>query len=194
MSVAFFLLVIKNTAERNYHINRTPAHNREQNNERISTPGCRITNYAILPITRTPLVLPFEFIVTGKPVSYQTKDKKRLQTWKATVRTTAEYCWKAEPAIGLLLRVTITHYYDAPPGQEDAVPDSDNIVKPIRDALNGAIYVDDYQISDFVSRRRNLNGSFRIKGMSPVLAEGFCKGEEFLHILIEPAPDPETLN
>jgi crossover junction endodeoxyribonuclease RusA len=139
-------------------------------------------------------VLPFEFVVTGKPVSHQTKDKKRLQAWKIQVRDAAKTYWKADSPIGGHLRVIITHYYDAEPGFEDAVPDSDNIVKPVRDALNGVIYVDDYQITDFVSRRRSLNGSFRIKGISPVLAEGFCKGEEFLHVRIEVAPDPTELS
>lgn len=134
-------------------------------------------------------MLPFEFIVTDKPVSHQAKDKKRLQAWKATVRQAAASHWKAAAPVGDNVRVTITHYYDALPGAEETVPDSDNIVKPIRDALNGLIYVDDYQITDFVSRRRSLNGSFRVKGMSPTLAEGFCKGEEFLHILVEAAPD-----
>ncbi len=147
----------------------------------------------MLATVRNSAVLPFEFIVSGKPVSHQTKDKKRLQAWKATIRSTAEHYWQAVPASGAFLQVTITHYYDAPPGHEESVPDSDNIVKPVRDALNGAIYVDDYQITDFVSRRRNLNGSFQIKGMSTVLATGFCKGEEFLHILIETAPNLTNL-
>jgi crossover junction endodeoxyribonuclease RusA len=139
-----------------------------------------------------PPVLPFEFVVTGKPISHQTKDRKRLQTWKTTVRNAAEACWTTHPT-GEPVRVIITHYYDVEPGNETGVPDSDNIVKPVRDALNGVIYVDDYQITDFVSRRRSLNGSFRIKGMSLVLAKGFCSGEEFLHILIEAAPDPTEL-
>jgi crossover junction endodeoxyribonuclease RusA len=139
-----------------------------------------------------PPVLPFEFVVTGKPISHQTKDRKRLQAWKTTVRNTAEACWRTQPT-GDSVRVVITHYYDVEPGNETGVPDSDNIVKPVRDALNGVIYVDDYQITDFVSRRRSLNGSFRIKGMSLVLAKGFCSGEEFLHIQIEAAPDPSEL-
>ncbi|NJO80641.1 MAG: RusA family crossover junction endodeoxyribonuclease [Cyanobacteria bacterium RM1_2_2] len=139
-------------------------------------------------------MLPFEFIVTGKPVSHQAKDRKRVQAWKLDVRNAAEACWKPGRPVGDQVRVVITHYYDAVPGSEDTVPDSDNIVKPVRDALNGLIYVDDYQVTDFVSRRRNLNGSFRVKGMSPVLAEGFCQGEEFLHVKIEVAPDPEELN
>lgn len=139
-------------------------------------------------------MLPFEFTVTGKPVSHQAKDRKRVQAWKLEVRKAAESSWKLGKPVGDYVRVVITHYYDAVPGAEDTVPDSDNIVKPVRDALNGLIYVDDYQITDFVSRRRSLNGSFRVKGMSPVLAAGFCQGEEFLHVRIESAPDPEELN
>ena len=138
-------------------------------------------------------MLPFEFIVSGKPISHQTKDKKRLQAWKDKVRQAAKVCWKADAPLGSSLRVVITHYYDVGAGDESGVPDSDNIVKPIRDALNGVIYADDYQITDFLSRRRNLNSSFRVKGMSPTLAEGFCKGEEFLHVLVENAPDPSDL-
>jgi Holliday junction resolvase RusA-like endonuclease len=139
-------------------------------------------------------LLPFEFVVTGKPVSHQTKDRKRLQIWKSNVRAVASACWGTAPPLGASLRVIITHYYDASGGNEHDVPDSDNIVKPVRDALNGLIYADDYQVTDFVSRRRSLNGSFRIKGISPVLAEGFCAGQEFLHIRIESAPDPSDLN
>jgi crossover junction endodeoxyribonuclease RusA len=139
-------------------------------------------------------VLPFEFVVIGKPISHQTKDRKRVQAWKETVRQVAQACWTERAPLGDCLRVVITHYYEVPVGEESGVPDSDNIVKPVRDALNGVIYVDDYQITDFVSRRRNLNDSFRVKGMSTALAEGFCKGEEFLHIKIEAAPDPSDLS
>ncbi|NJO43466.1 MAG: RusA family crossover junction endodeoxyribonuclease [Cyanobacteria bacterium CRU_2_1] len=139
-------------------------------------------------------MLPIEFVVIGKPISHQTKDRKRLQTWKQKVREAAEACWATNPPLGGSLSVVITHYYDVVLGEESGVPDSDNIVKPVRDALNGVMYVDDYQITDFISRRRNLNASFRVKGMSTALAEGFCKGEEFLHIRIEAAPDPSDLN
>ena len=139
-------------------------------------------------------MLPFEFIVIGKPVSHQTKERKRLQAWKEKVHQIAELSWQEKAPIGSLIQVIITHYYDCPYGDESAVPDSDNIVKPIRDALNGLIYVDDYQITDFISRRRNLNGSFRVRGISSALAEGFSQGEEFIHIRIEVAPDPRYLD
>lgn len=138
-------------------------------------------------------MLPFEFIIIGKPISHQTKDKKRLRDWKSKVRHAADNYWPLNKPLGDAVKVTITHYHDTPHGEE-GVPDSDNIVKPVRDALNGIVYVDDYQITDFVSRRRSLNGSFRVKGMSLMLAEGFCQGSEFLHVKIESAPDPADLS
>ncbi|HAN45722.1 MAG TPA: RusA family crossover junction endodeoxyribonuclease [Cyanobacteria bacterium UBA8156] len=130
-------------------------------------------------------MLPFEFTVVGKPISHQTKDKSRWQAWKETGRSRAQTVWLGSPA-GTNLRVTITHFFEAPAGDESGVPDSDNsdnIIKPVRDALNGIVYVDDYQISDFVSRRRNLNGTYRVRGLSAALAEGFQRDQEFLHIL-----------
>ncbi len=130
--------------------------------------------------------------MVGKPISHQTKDKARLQAWKATVRSRAEAVWVGSPT-GKNLKVTITHFFEAPAGDESGVPDSDNIVKPVRDALNGVIYVDDYQISDFESRRRSLNGTYRVRGLSAALAEGFQSNQEFLHIRIEEAPDPTAL-
>ncbi|MEB3213062.1 MAG: RusA family crossover junction endodeoxyribonuclease [Leptolyngbyaceae bacterium] len=139
-------------------------------------------------------LVPFEFNVLGKPVSHQTKNKQRLSDWKKIVRAAAAAHWSNNPPLGIPVRVIITHYFDTPDGDESSVSDSDNIVKPVRDALNGLIYVDDYQITDFVSRRRNLNHSFRVKGMSTVLAEGFCQGEEFLHVKVEEAPDPSDVS
>ncbi len=51
----------------------------------------------------------------------------------------------------------------------------------------------DRQITDTQIRKTDVNGSFRVRGMSPVLAEGFCRGNEFLHIRIELAPNHEEL-
>jgi crossover junction endodeoxyribonuclease RusA len=71
--------------------------------------------------------------------------------------------------------------------------DNDNMVKPIQDALNGLVYEDDRQITDIEVRKTDINGSFRIRGMSPILAEGFIKGKEFIYICIELAPDHKDL-
>ncbi|MEM9003459.1 MAG: RusA family crossover junction endodeoxyribonuclease [Cyanobacteria bacterium P01_F01_bin.86] len=138
-------------------------------------------------------MLPFDFVIIGKPVPHRAKDKQALKAWRERVRTTAQYCWEG-PALTDKLSVKITHFYDAPPGNLGEDLDSERIIKPVLDALNGVIYVDDYQIADLDSRRRNLNGSFRVKGMSPALADGFCKGEEFLHVKVDILSNPESVN
>jgi Holliday junction resolvase RusA-like endonuclease len=139
-------------------------------------------------------VLPFDFVIIGKPVPHRAKDKKALAAWRSHVSNTARYCWGERPPLAHKLYVKITHFYDAPPGNVGEDLDSERIIKPILDALNGVIYRDDYQITELDNRRRNLNGSFRVKGMSLALAEGFCKGEEFLHVKVDYLRDPENVN
>jgi Holliday junction resolvase RusA-like endonuclease len=138
----------------------------------------------------TIAVLPFEFIVDGPPVSHQTRHPARLRAWQATVRTAAVQRWPANtPPYTSRLKLTVIYYHDGVAVRMD----NDNMVKPIQDALNGLIYADDRQITDTYVRKTDLNGSFRVRGMSPVLAEGFCRGNEFLFVRIELAPDHEEL-
>jgi len=77
------------------------------------------------------------------------------------------------------VQITITYYY------EGDSPDVDNIIKPIQDAMNGVVFVDDRQVQQTRSRRRPLNGSYQIKGASGVLLQGFAAGRDFLHIRVE---------
>lgn len=139
-------------------------------------------------------MLPFDFVIIGEPVPHRAKDKQALKAWREHVRATAQYYWKENAPLTDKLSVKITHFYDAPPGNVGENLDSERIIKPVLDALNGVIYVDDYQIVDLDNRRRNLNGSFRVRGMSPALADGFCKGEEFLHVKIDHLKKPESVN
>ncbi len=83
--------------------------------------------------------------------------------------------------------LTITYFYDS------VSVDVDNVIKPIQDALRGLVYDDDIQVTDVLSRRRNLAGDFRVESLSSVLAEGFSRGNEFLHVVVERAPDQEVL-
>jgi crossover junction endodeoxyribonuclease RusA len=135
-------------------------------------------------------MLPFEFIVDGPPISHQTRNVGRLRAWQLTVRTAAVQRWPAKtPPVTARLRFTVTYYHD---GVSVRI-DNDNLVKPIQDALNGRVYEDDRQITDTYVRKTDLNGSFRVRGMSSVLAEGFCRGNEFLYMRIELAPSHEEL-
>jgi crossover junction endodeoxyribonuclease RusA len=130
----------------------------------------------------------FEFIVDGPPVSQQTRRRERLRAWKEVVRGEAEKYWSSEqkPATGSVM-LQITYYFDA------VAMDVDNIIKPIQDAMIGLAYVDDDQVTDVVVRKRDLSGNFRVEEMTTTLAEGFARGNEFLHIVVTDAPGQEVL-
>jgi Holliday junction resolvase RusA-like endonuclease len=130
-------------------------------------------------------MLPFEFIVAGPPVSQQARNRARLQAWMATVRNEAILYWPpGQPVSRGRLKVTVVYYHDAVTVRLD----NDNMLKPIQDALQGVVYANDAQITDTSVRKTNLDGQFTVRGMSRVLAEGFCRGVEFLYIKIEEAP------
>lgn len=104
------------------------------------------------------------------------------------MRRVAEQSWPAGelPGAGFIM-LTITYFYEG----ESAIG-IDNIPKPILDALKGLIYLDDAQVTDILCRK-SLNSDLRIENPSSVLAEGPSRGNEFLHILVEEAPDQEVI-
>jgi crossover junction endodeoxyribonuclease RusA len=83
--------------------------------------------------------------------------------------------------------IRLTYFYG------DVAVDLDNIAKPGLDGLKGLAYLDDDQVTDIVLGKRNLNAGLRIENPTPVLAGGFSLGTEFLHVLVEEAPDQELL-
>lgn len=134
-------------------------------------------------------MLPFEFTVTGPPLSHQTRDRSKLKAWRDSVREIAAERWSTTPPVEHSLRIVVTYYHEGPAIRMD----NDNLVKPIQNALNGLIYTDDRQITDIAVRKTDIDGAFRIRGMSNVLLEAFQRGDEFLHIRIETAPDHADL-
>ena len=82
--------------------------------------------------------------------------------------------------------LTITYFYD------NVSMDVDNIPKPISDALQGLIYDDDEQVTDVLCRKRNRN-EFRVKNPSSILADGLKRGNEFLYIVVNEAPEQEVI-
>jgi hypothetical protein len=85
------------------------------------------------------------------------------------------------------MMITITYFY------EGVAMDVDNLPKPILAALKGLVYLDDEQVTDILCRKRNLDSNLRLENPSSILAEGLSRGNEFLHIRIEEAPDLEAM-
>jgi crossover junction endodeoxyribonuclease RusA len=124
-------------------------------------------------------MIPFDFVIEGPPVSQQTRNRKRLRAWKVAVKNAAAAYWPAGDLPSTAeLSIVVTNFYEV------AAPDVDNIVKPIQDALIGLVYDDDNQITDCYTRKRKIDGAFKVKGLSRALADGFVMNRDFIHIKV----------
>jgi crossover junction endodeoxyribonuclease RusA len=124
-------------------------------------------------------MFPIEFTYEGPPLSLQSKSKTRKRSYKQIVETAARQVLPNGfvPTTNNL-EIKITYYY------EGDTPDVDNIIKPIQDALIGVVYVDDQQIADTRSRKRDINGSYKIKNVSACILQAFSNGQDFVHVKI----------
>lgn len=128
-------------------------------------------------------MLQLEFVVPGPPVSHQTSDRANLKAWQAAIRAEAAKTWTAPPLKGKLKFLLINfHEGDKPP------LDDDNMVKPIRDALNALVYEDDRQIRYSETLQVPIDDPIKIRGASAILLAAYSKGDEFLYVRIEDAP------
>ena len=126
-----------------------------------------------------------EFTVPGPPVSHQTKDKVNLSNWKATVRAEAAKFWGTKAPLLGKLKCTIINFHEG----TDASLDDDNMIKPMRDALNGLVYADDSQISYSETIHVSIDAPIKIRRASTMLLNAYAVGDEFLYIRIDDAPD-----
>jgi hypothetical protein len=128
-------------------------------------------------------VLYLEFVLPGPPVSHQTSDRANLKRWQAAVRAEAAKTWAAAPLTGRLKFLLINfHEGDTPP------LDDDNMVKPIRDALNQFVYEDDRQIRYSETLQVPIDDPVKIRKASAVLLAAYNQGGVFLYVRIEDAP------
>lgn len=116
-------------------------------------------------------------VVTGHPVSIQGNSKAK-NYWKGKVATEAKKACSSL-LIDQDLVITITYYYDGKPKF-----DVDNICKPICDALNGIVYLDDKQLVERHARLRSLEGRYYLKGVPPEVAIALTIGKEFVSIQV----------
>jgi crossover junction endodeoxyribonuclease RusA len=132
--------------------------------------------------------LPWDFVVPGVPVSVHSKNSRRRSQWKEAVAAEAITAWPAgQPPLIEKLQIHITYYHDSAP------LDVDNQLKLIQDALCGIVYVDDNQLTDTHGHLRDINGSYRPRGITLAQGRGFSLDGPFVHVRIEPPGDREEL-
>jgi Holliday junction resolvase RusA-like endonuclease len=133
-------------------------------------------------------MLPFEFTVAGQPFSHQSRYKDKLEAWRQAVRAAAFARWGIVASLAVPLRIAVTYYHEEMGGRID----NDNLLKPIQDALIGLVYADDSLITDTVVRKTSIDGLFRVKGLSLVVLTALAKGDRFVHVVVDHAPNHET--
>jgi crossover junction endodeoxyribonuclease RusA len=87
------------------------------------------------------------------------------------------------------LKLTVVYYHE----RQAVLIDHDNMIKPIQDALAGLVYRNDRQITDAQTRKTNVDGRFKVRGLSSTYARAFGTRKEFVYIRIEEAPSHEEL-
>jgi Holliday junction resolvase RusA-like endonuclease len=133
-------------------------------------------------------LLPFEFVVEDTPKSQQASNNSK-RAWKRKVYNEALALWNpGDLPTTDKVQVTVIHFYDT-----QTPIDIDNILKPIVDALNNLVYIDDSQVSDVIGRKRDFNESFILRDISPLIITSLTKRVEFIYVKIQLAPDPRRL-
>lgn len=124
-----------------------------------------------------------EVTIAGTPVSPQGKNKTNLNAWVAKIKAEVAKVWTGPPLTGHL-KFTV---YNVHAGDKPAL-DDDNMVKPIRDALNKIVYLDDGQIRNSETKHICIDNPQIIRGASLVLLTAFSNGAEFVYIRVDDAP------
>jgi crossover junction endodeoxyribonuclease RusA len=107
------------------------------------------------------------------------------KNWQAFVRAEASKTWVGNP-YSENVHLTLVYLYDTDP------VDTDNIIKPIQDALIGLVYEDDSLVTDVESHRRSLSDTFKIDLCPLLLLDGIRSGSECVYVRIREAKALES--
>ena len=97
----------------------------------------------------------------------------------------ASKTWVGTPYSGNV-HLTLVYLYDADP------VDTDNIIKPIQDALIGLVYEDDSLVTDVESHRRSLSDTFDVALCPSLLVRGILSGSDCVYVRINSAKALES--
>jgi hypothetical protein len=121
----------------------------------------------------------FEFRIQGPAISARSKNRPRLHAWSAQVAAAAQAAWPIyNPPTADDVEVHISEF------SESATKDRDNMAKPILDAMQGIVYENDKQVKRLNVEWCNIEGSYTVRYMSPVVAAALSAGKEFLWVRV----------
>lgn len=122
-------------------------------------------------------------MIPGTPISSGAGGRSRTR-WKEAVSAAGAAVLTAEHAVVAdSVKVTIVYFY------VETDLDLDNIIKPILDALNNVIYLDDSQVADISAAKRDRTGTLVLEGASPMIMDHLAatskKPQDFVYVAVE---------
>jgi Holliday junction resolvase RusA-like endonuclease len=124
-------------------------------------------------------IIYFELLIRKRPVSNQTRNKINRREWIRLVNEEAQKVWTgSSPIKDANLQLTLIYLC------RDNPPDTDNITKPIQDALNKLVYEDDRLVSDVESHRRFLSEPIDMTNLPLLLRKGVIIGKECVYVKV----------
>jgi crossover junction endodeoxyribonuclease RusA len=127
---------------------------------------------------------PLEFVVAGTPVSLQARRRESLDEWKGRViEASRTVLPEGHFATDDPLSITLYYFPDA-----EMQGDIDNIVKPILDALERHIYIDDRQIHRVLVQKFEPGNVFSFTQPSPKLGNALEQPKPALYIRLSDDP------
>ena len=137
------------------------------------------------------MAMYLEFVVHGPPISNQqstAQGRANLAAWRATIAGAATLAWPNAP-LTIELKAVIINFYA---GNEPSV-DTDNLSKPILDAMQGIAYVNDRQVVQAEVTHARLGGADQIGGVRPVIVNALQAQAQFVYVGIEDPVNPFPL-
>lgn len=129
-----------------------------------------------------------ELLIRGRPLSLQTRNRRNLQAWKRFVAGEAAKVWRTRPTISSgRLHLTLVYLCRTDP------PDTDNIIKPIQDALATIVMANDNRITDVESHRRYRPEILDLTRIPTLLLSALLIDGECVYVRLSDAPPLEDL-
>jgi crossover junction endodeoxyribonuclease RusA len=95
------------------------------------------------------IAVPIEFIVSGTPVSANSRNKTSRRDWIERVKAAASSQLPSPHFASEAVMEVVLYYFPS----DDLIGDLDNIIKLILDALRRHVYIDDVQVERIIVQR-----------------------------------------
>jgi len=130
----------------------------------------------------------YEFLVLGRPVSVNGRNRADDKRWREEVKIQAICNSPVIPPFTMpTIRLTIVFLCNG------ALIDTDNIIKPIQDELTGLFYGDDEMVSDVESHRRTWEDNVAADRLPLLLRKAWAERQQCVYIRVERSRNLEDL-